>query len=382
MKKNVIGKSYQDGFSFESVDEIWKFTSSCFITGGGIKEAGGSNHITIAASVTNPADYAVLVQGDGTDVDIGKQALLSGRSGVYVVAQDVHVTNAGNINAARSDHSASSGIIVTEKGFTLDNTGTIRSEVTGVSLLATGSITNEKSGTITGSFAFMGSNTDPAEVHFINHGRVNGYYSGSIGRDDLTNDGIIQGDVQTNAGNDRIDMRGGILDGSLSGGTGNDTYLLSARSKIIENADEGTDTVKSSVSFVLPDNVEKLFLTGDRNLSGTGNDLDNRIVGNRGDNVLNGGGGVNHDTLTGGKGDDDFVFTVNDGQYVITDFENGHDRIGLVGFSTIHHFSDLDGHILKSGDGVLIVVSGAGGRSVLLEHTHLSDIDRHDFFFG
>src|SRR5439155_4350277 len=59
-----------------------------------------------------------------------------------------------------------------------------------------------------------------------------------------------------------------VLDGAggadaMLGGAGDDTYIVnSTADAVIENAGEGLDTVRSSVSFVLPANVENLVLTG------------------------------------------------------------------------------------------------------------------------
>jgi Ca2+-binding RTX toxin-like protein len=91
------------------------------------------------------------------------------------------------------------------------------------------------------------------------------------------------------------------------GGTGNDTYIVYAGTdQVIENPGEGTDTVRSSVSFALPDNVENLTLTGTAAINGTGNSLANVITGNASANVISGGGGA--DTLTGGAGADQYAF--------------------------------------------------------------------------
>src|SRR4029450_10659315 len=71
-----------------------------------------------------------------------------------------------------------------------------------------------------------------------------------------------------------------------------------------ENAGEGTDQVNSSASFVLGADVENLTLTGTSGISGNGNDLGNKIIGNAGDNFLSGNNG--NDKLTGNEGNDQF----------------------------------------------------------------------------
>src|SRR5262249_42598778 len=75
---------------------------------------------------------------------------------------------------------------------------------------------------------------------------------------------------------------------------------------VVENANEGIDTVNTVVTFALPDNVEKLTLLAQGGaIDGTGNDLDNVITGNASDNTLHGQGG--DDTLNGGSGNDTLI---------------------------------------------------------------------------
>jgi Ca2+-binding RTX toxin-like protein len=101
-------------------------------------------------------------------------------------------------------------------------------------------------------------------------------------------------------------LNGGAGDDILKGGTGDDTYVVdSAADVIIENTNEGTDTVNTSVSYALASNVENLTLTGSAAINGTGNALNNLLIGNAANNVLDGGAGV--DTLKGGLGDDTYV---------------------------------------------------------------------------
>ena len=59
------------------------------------------------------------------------------------------------------------------------------------------------------------------------------------------------------SGNDILD--GGIGVDTLSGGLGNDTYKVDVVSDVImENVNEGTDIVQSSVSYTLDGNIENL----------------------------------------------------------------------------------------------------------------------------
>ena len=105
-------------------------------------------------------------------------------------------------------------------------------------------------------------------------------------------------------GNDTL--IGGTGADTLIGGAGNDIYYVDSKQDVIvELADEGTDEVRSSVTYTLAVNFESLTLTGSALVNGTGNDLDNIITGNALANVLDGGTGS--DTLIGGRGSDTFI---------------------------------------------------------------------------
>ncbi len=156
---------------------------------------------------------------------------------------------------------------------------------------------------------------------------------GEDGNDSITG-GADNDDLRGGSGNDTLTGDGGADD--LRGGSGNDIYVVDASDTIVELADSGTDTVQSSVSFTLTNNVERLTLTGSANINGTGTSSVDILTGNTGSNVLDGGagadqiiGGRGRDTLTGGTERDRFAFAAGaSGQTtttmdIINDFAKG-----------------------------------------------------------
>ncbi|MGE3154314.1 MAG: calcium-binding protein [Nitrospiraceae bacterium] len=100
----------------------------------------------------------------------------------------------------------------------------------------------------------------------------------------------------------------------LTGGTGNDTYVVGMGDTVIESAGGGIDTIQTNVTWTLGSNLENLTLTGTGNINGHGNSLNNLIIGNAGMNWLDGGsgqdrleGGEGHDLLLGGSGHDQLL---------------------------------------------------------------------------
>lgn len=102
---------------------------------------------------------------------------------------------------------------------------------------------------------------------------------------------------------------------TFTGTTGNDQYTIdNAADKIVEQINGGNDTALSSVSYVIPANVENLTLTGVISVNATGNTENNVIRGNSAANSIDWGGGGD-DQLYGGQGDDTYKVYADYTQY-------------------------------------------------------------------
>jgi Ca2+-binding RTX toxin-like protein len=144
-------------------------------------------------------------------------------------------------------------------------------------------------------------------------------------------DNVLTGNSGVNimiggAGNDTLD--GGFGTDKMTGGTGDDIYLVDVAGDVVsELTGEGTDTVISTITYTLANNVENITLTGTTLSNSTGNTLANTLIGNSATNILSGLGG--NDTLKGAGGDDIYQFsqgggfdTIYDGQYAKGDANN------------------------------------------------------------
>ena len=208
-------------------------------------------------------------------------------------------------------------------------------------------------------------------------------YQGSTGVDNVTNTGEIVGNVNLGDGADKFRESGaGHVVGIVAGGLGDDTYFLTSnKMRVSETNGEGTDTVRASGSYSIANEgeVENLILVGKAKINATGNEYANVVKGNAGINHID--GGLAADSLSGGRGDDLFIFAKGSSGDTITDYIDGHDHIKISGYDTFHAFNNLV--ITRHADDVLIDFSGEmAGDSLLIEHAKVKDFDKTDFVFG
>ena len=165
-------------------------------------------------------------------------------------------------------------------------------------------------------------------------------------------------------------ITGGGGSDTLIGGQGNDTYVVATTGDlVVENSGEGTDTVQASVTYTLATNVENLTLTGTSNINGTGNTLDNVIIGNDGNNILAGLGGA--DTLDGGQGIDTASYVAS-AAGVNVSLATGHGSGGDAQGDTLVNVENLTGSqfddTLEGNAGNNVLAGGLGIDTVSYEN--------------
>ncbi|MFN3390090.1 MAG: calcium-binding protein, partial [Allosphingosinicella sp.] len=139
---------------------------------------------------------------------------------------------------------------------------------------------------------------------------------------------------------------------------------------------EGTDLVRSTISYVLGANLENMTLLGSA-VNGTGNALNNVINGNAANNVLDGGagndtldGGAGNDTTIGGLGND--LHVVRDAGDVVVEAENeGTDQVtSFIDYTLGANFENLalqtgSGAIRGTGNELNNIVQGNANANIL-----------------
>lgn len=306
--------------------------------------------------------------GEGFDVF----ALAGDSLDDYLIVEGDGVTTVTDLNLADGDEVTDAFVNVEEIGFIVlgtEDADRLFSEKDKPVVVAR----------LAGDDTYVLVNQDDVVFEKINEGSdtveagITRRLEGNVENLTLTGDANVDGfgnqlnnEINGNIGNNVID--GGAGADVMEGGSGADTYyvddvgdqvietdnavLLSvvgnARGRARRRADDDDlqgqdvgddiDEVISTVSFSLTDFVENLTLDGTEEIDGTGNELDNSVVGNAGDNILSGLDGS--DLMTGGDGDDILIGGSGDDEL---DGEAGNDIAAFTGNFTDYEIILSDG---------------------------------------
>ena len=160
-------------------------------------------------------------------------------------------------------------------------------------------------------------------------------------------------------------LDGGDAIDTMQGGLGDDFYVINTTGEVVVESSlvgGGFDTVSSGVSYTLAANVEALILAGSATLSGTGNSLNNLLVGNAAANILVALDG--NDTLDGGAGNDSLVGGSGNDFYIIDSLTDIVVEVANSGTDTVS--SGVSGYTLAANVESLILTgeatTGAGNN--------------------
>ncbi|MDB5524821.1 MAG: hemolysin-type calcium-binding repeat family protein [Rhizobium sp.] len=326
----------------------------------GISTYGTNTRIEVNASAKVAGDTAVVMRG-GNETLVNEGKLIGDDYGVETSSNSGEIINSGLIKGYQAVSGYQYGLHIVNA---VD--GDIKGTYNGIYYFSSQDLKIENAGLI------------KASVNAITDGD---------GDADITNTGIIKGNVVLGAGDDRFDTRGGKLIGEITGGDGSDTYIVDTSDIVIhESILNGSDAIRSMVDFTLVDNVEKFYLIGGADIDGTGTISADKLFGNGGRNQLSGlagedllDGGKGNDRLRGGGDSDTFVFSSGDGHDVVLDFDGLQDRIDLAGMNDIKTYDDLMKNHVKVSDGDLTIVSGSD--EILLKNVVKADLSEAGFDF-
>lgn len=363
----------------------------------------GDNRVTVKGDIAGGLVYGgegVFVSGSRNVISLAASAQITGHIGIDsdVAATDTRIINAGTVAGGYIGVAAYSlrcavtnrgeifglyGIYTAlHDGATLSNSGLIEGEKIGILATDTHSATTTRttitnSGQIVGgdwgiSSTYEGSTTDGfGNVSLVNSGTISGmlgsFVAAKTGADSVTNSGTMIGNVRLEGGDDIYTATStGRVQGTILGGAGNDSITGGDFADSMDGGG-GNDTLSGGgEGDTLSGRAGRDVLTG-----GDGSD---RLVG-----------GADGDTLSGGAGGDVFVFEKLNGNDVVTDFQNGIDKIDIqaFGIDPASFASAVAPFFTTVPGGVLLDLSGLGATSgqVTFLGLALGDIDVTDFVF-
>jgi Ca2+-binding RTX toxin-like protein len=176
---------------------------------------------------------------------------------------------------------------------------------------------------------------------------------------------------------------------TLSGGAGNDTYVVTSALDVVSENDAvtgkdtgGIDTIQTTLASydlaIKGDHIENLSYTGSVAFTGTGNALANTLAGGAGNDSLDGGLGA--DKLIGGAGDDTYlvdnvgdkvVETAASGGAGIDTIRTGLASLSLAGLPDVENLAytgnnGIFANFTGTGNAAANQIAGNGGNDKLL----------------
>ena len=146
-----------------------------------------------------------------------------------------------------------------------------------------------------------------------------------------------------------------------------------------ELADEGSDTVVTTISYDVPVNVEVLIMQGTGDLTSNGTAARDIIIGNAGNNTINGAGAA--DVMQGGAGND--VYAVDDSSDAVIEMSGeGQDAVYSSVDYEISGAQEIETAILT---GTATVLRGSSSDNQLFGNDQINVIDGRegtDFMLG
>lgn len=227
----------------------------------------------------------------------------------------------------------------------------------------------------------------------------------------LENLTLINAAAITGTGNglaNRLDGSTNTAANVLRGLAGSDIYFVGAGDVVDESVggSDGIDLVYSAATFSLSDgarvlgSVERLTLTGTANINGTGNALNNLLVGNSGANALNGltgadimrgfagadtytvdnVGDVVDESIAGSDGTDAILSSISLSLADTAHVKGAIERLTLTGTASIYAIGNTIANVITGNSGNNIIagangndtLTGAGGADHFLFNTALN----------
>ncbi|WP_420325721.1 calcium-binding protein [Mameliella sp.] len=408
------------------------------VTSGDAISADGSHFLTLNGTVlahSSSSFNALDFDGTSMHVFIGPNGFISAANGDTLsinASSTVRIQNAGTILSGSDavDVRQTDGAI----NLTMSNSGTIMGESDGVNLDAgsgftrfvntgtvigqegygiwmnwqsgsTGSSLLRNTGTITGDDGSYNASSGTGSNTIINDGVMNGVVFLQDG-DDVYEGGGGKVSGTVFGGDDNDQLSGGAFTDSFDGGLGDDTLVGRGGDDLLDG-DIGDDFIlggagNDEIDGGSNNDTINANAGDDTVLGGTGNDLlvgqdgsdlldggnnEDTIDGGNGDDILEGGsgndilrgrngedelaGGLGRDFLTGGQGADVFVFrstaetVVGANRDQILDFEQGVDLITIAGLSPgVFEFRGTAG-FAPSGNPELRLFETATGSTIV-----------------